>query len=63
MTVRKLHHPYGNKVSTSIKIICPSNVCAYMQDSQTKLHRMHTMILIREHQQQHYAGDDESAVQ
>jgi len=33
-----------------------------MQDSQTKLHRMHIMILIREHQQQHYAGHDESAV-
>ena len=33
-----------------------------MQDSQTKLDRMHIMILIREHQQQHYAGHDESAV-
>jgi len=32
-----------------------------MQDSQTKLHRMHIMIIIREHQQQHYAWHDESA--
>ena len=37
-------------------------ICAYMQDLQTKLHRLHIMIKIREHQQQHYAWHDEGAV-
>ena len=36
-------------------------ICTSMQDSQTKLHRMH-MILIRENKQQDYAGHGESAV-
>ena len=60
MTVRKQHHPYVN-INFKSKLFV-QGICVHMQDSQTKLHRMHIMILIREHQQQHCAGHDESAV-
>ena len=58
MTVTKAT---SSKYQRQIKI-CPSNMPINARLSQTMLHRMHIMILIREQQQKHYAGLDESAV-